>query len=664
MIRFACKKGLRFIDQNQRGWTIIKRLVTGKIQLEDDSGELKNIDLSELNKLWLDGEFVIDENSLSASKNVFYLATPRDLKTFDERNQKLAKYRQQYLIRLDKLEEGFVFTKEKLQPILNDIAKELGNDTPPKVGTVYSWWVKYRATKCITKLIDGRMRSGRKKLSYAYILFEETLSEVYLNIQKEQAKAVVDVMNIKVKNANLGLNNEDKIKMPSQATVYRWVKALHQHLVKHARLGSVEADKEFRAALKSLKVSRILERIEVDHTPLDLVVIDRKTMLPLGRPWLSLAIDRYSRMIVGFYICFHAPSSFSVMQCLKMAILPKDKWLEKYPDINEIWPAHGIPELIATDNGMDLHSLAVEAICLEMGISLLFCPAGEPYFKGAIERMFRTLNSGLIHSLPGSVFSNTDDRGDYPAENVAAIDLETLHHLITKWIVEIYHRTVHRGIGMAPLTLWNQGASQRIIELPAYPEHLDVLVGVPAKRVLFHYGVENDCLRYNSPQLQHIRSRVGGTPLVSFKFYEDAMDYIHVFDEFHKEYIKVPAVNIEYSAGLTRHMHILIRAYAKKTFGNNYSEDQILQSKVEMREIVSAAVKSKKMGVRKDAAKVTAHHSGNVLGNNQSFLEKSQQPAFPIDASPYFLDSGLDDDLPDFGTSKKQEQRITNHECF
>jgi len=302
---------------------------------------------------------------------------------------------------------------------------------------------------------------------------------------------------------------------------------------------------------------------------------------------------------------------------------------------------------------MDLHSQAVEDVCLEMGIEILYCPAGEPYFKGAIERMFRTLNTGLIHSLPGTVFSNTDDRGDYPSEDVAAIDMETLLHLITKWVVEVYHRTTHRSIGMAPLTKWNEGASQRIIELPAYPQQLDVLVGVPTTRTLFHYGVENDCLRYNSPELQLIRSRVGGTPIVSLKFYEDAVDYIHVFDETNKEYIKVPAVNIEYAAGLTRHMHILIRAYAKKKYEGEFSDDQVLEAKAEIRAIVSGAINSKRMGTRKKVAILSANDSEGVLDNDASILEKAQKPVVPKDITPEPLDSGLDDDLPDFGASKK-----------
>ena len=652
MVRFAFRKGLRFIEGGRRTWTLLKRLVTGKLQLEDEQGEVRNLEMGELHKEWLDGKLTIDETSLGAASNVFYLATPRDLGTYDERNQELAKYRHDYLSRLAKRPDGFVFTPKKLRPILEEIAAELGHKEPPAVKTVYRWWCRYRVTKCITKLTDGRFNAGRKKNGPAYSLFEECLYEVYLTQQKDQGKAVIEALTEKVKRANVDLSEERRVKMPGAATVYRWLKALQQDLVLRARLGREAALKEFRAALKKLKATRILERIEVDHTPLDLIIVDKVTWLPLGRPWLTLAIDRYSRMIMGFYISFHAPSSFSILQCLKRAILPKDAWLARFPDIKEAWPARGIPEMIACDNGMDLHGDAFEEICREMGVQILYTPAGHPYLKGAIERMFRTMNQGLIHRLPGTVFSNVHERGDYPSEELSCIDMETLMHVLTKWIVEVYHKTHHRGLRMSPLAKWAEDEQKTIVELPAYPEHLDVLVGIPATRTVFHYGIELDCLRYNSPELQFLRARVGGTPEVSLKYYEDDVGYVHVYDHVMQEYIRVPAVDIEYGNGLTRYMHVLIREYTKKKYGQSWTDDQVLQSKAEIQAIVNDALKDKKMGTRKKAAVAQMHDSEDVL-NNGNALTRAQQPVVEPTHTPDPFDPGLDDELPDFGTSQR-----------
>jgi putative transposase len=358
-------------------------------------------------------------------------------------------------------------------------------------------------------------------------------------------------------------------------------------------------------------------------------------------------------MIMGFYISFHAPSSMSVLQCLKMAMLPKDCLLAKYPDIKEFWPARGIPEMIACDNGMDLHSDAFDKICLEMGIEILYCPAGIPEMKGAIERMFRTLNEGLIHRLPGTVFSNIDERGDYPSEEVAAIDLDTLTHLVIKWITEVYHRRKHRELKMPPLTAWIEGEQQRIIEMPAYPEQLDVLVGIPAKRTLWHYGIENDCLRYNSQPLQLLRARVGGNPIVSFKFYEHDVGYIHVFDEINQEYIRVPAVDAEYATGLTSHLHTLIRQYVERKYGTEQYEDLMLQAKQEIQQIIGEAVKDKKMATRKKVAVVTNQNSDDLLGEREALNEALKPKDEDYGAASDVLDPGIDDDLPDYGVYRR-----------
>lgn len=652
MIRFSFRKGLCFLEMccaKLQRLTLIKRLPSGKLQLEDPDGETSALEPGVIMQRWQEGRYVIDEESLGSASNVFSLATPRDLSTFTENQQDVAKYRYGYISRLEKTEDWPISSPDKLSPHIQAISDEIKDKSPPSPSSIWRWWLKYALTRSMTKLVDGRFRAGRKRDEEGYSLFEEALGEVYMNPQKDQGKAVVEAVKLKVKRANANAEAEQQIKAPSRATIYRWLAGLHADLVARARLGADAGEREFRVAMKRFKVSRILERIEIDHTPLDLIVIDKLTKLPLGRPWLTLAVDRYSRMIMGFYISFHAPSSFTLLQCLKRAIMPKDEWLARFPDIKGIWPAYGLPELIASDNGMDLHADAYELACLEMGIEALFCPAKLPYLKGAIERLFRTFNTGLIHGLPGTVFSNVDQRGDYPSEDLAAIDMETLTHVLTKWVVEVYHLRRHRGLNMPPLAAWQESAKNVVIELPAYPRQLELLVGIPATRTLFHYGLEIDCLRYNSDALRMIRARDGGTPKMALRYYEDDVGYIDVYDPQAKEYIRVDAVDAGYAKGLSKHMHLLIRQYTAKKYGDQWSDEQLLESKVEIQAIVAAAIQDKKMANRKQAAILMVHDSEQALAGKAAFAEAiAPEASRPTEPEPP-LDPGLDDDIPDFG---------------
>lgn len=657
MIRFSFKKGLVFIEINTR-WQLNRRLVTTKLQFENEQGEIKTLTDAEVLSLWGKGEWVVDENTLGSQADAIYHATPRDLSTFPEKWQKRARLRMHYINAIKPNE--IKYNKQVWDALIQSAAKDINDPKPPSSGTVHTWWRKYRVTKSVTRLIPKNIAGFQQARDYRYPIFEDVLSQVYLTIQKRKKIEVVRAVNDRIKQVNLDKTAEEQIPDVHQATVYRWIKELQQDIVDAARLGAEAARVKYRIAMGGLKVSAILERVEIDHTPLDIIVIDKITMLPLGKPWLTMAIDAHSRMILGFYISFNAPSSYAVLQCLKQMILPKDEWLVKFPDIQGKWPAFGIPTLIAADNGMDLHSIALQNSCLELGVQILFCPIASGDAKGRIERYFRTSNDGLIHRLPGTVFSNINERGDYPAEDLACIDMEVLVHIITMWIVDVYSVNFHRGIGTTPLLKWMESAEKSVIELPVYPQQLDVITGIPAKRTVFHYGIELDCLHYNSRTLQEIRRRTGENLQVQLKYYEDDVGFIHVYDPDAKEYIKVDAVDQGYAANLHREIHRLSRAHARKVFGESHSQNQLSEARQAIEDIIKEAIKHKKMGMRKNSANVLMHDSEAVLKSKNPIADALKPVKSGKAIPPADLPDGLNDDLPDLLSKSAKEMDFSN----
>lgn len=645
MLRFTFKKGLVFVVGQER-CQLVRRLVTGKLQLEWESGELENLTDKEVLERWQKGEWVIDQESLGTSKDAIYLATPRDLSTFPASWQEKAKRRLKYIEVVDPNTNKY--RPSQWQVLIDAYAEAIGDAHPPSASTVHAWWVRYRSTKSITTLVP-LTRSGRPRHNDSrYLLFEETIATLYLNHQKLPKLDVFNHLRKKSEELNAGRQPAEQIKAPSKSTVYRWIDELQQDIVDAARLGADAARVKYRMVLGGVEVTQILERIEIDHTPLDVLVVEKNTYLPLGRPWLTLAIDRKSRMIVGFYISFNAPSAHSVLQCLRRAILPKDELLARYPSIKGQWPAYGIPVLIAVDNGMDLHSDALEKTCLELGILILYCPSATPQYKGAVERFFRTMAKDLIHRLPGTVFSNVDERGDYPSEGVACVDLELLVELITLWIVNVYNVKFHRGLGTTPLQAWMEGAAKRPIELPVFPQQLDVLTGIPATRTLFHYGIELDGLHYNSRQLQEIRRRSGENIRIQLKFYEDTVVHVHIFDPYAKEYLQVPVVQSNYAEDLPRSVHRMIRERARRECGENFSSAQLEEAKQTIQDKIRQALRDKKMATRKQGAQLTFHDSEAIFASENPLAEASKPVKSGLPVPPPEIPSGLDDVLPAF----------------
>lgn len=641
MKRFSFRKGLTFIELNRR-WQLQRRLITGRLQFESDEGEIKNLTDKEILHLWNSGKWSIDETTLGINSDAIYLVTPRDLSTYPAKWQEIAKKRLHYLNVINP--QNNKYNRIRWKPLIEKAAIEIGDKRPPSPSSVQSWWKRYHVTKSISALLPRAQNGYLRKEDARYSIFEEIIKTVYLNAQKLPVLELVRKIEQRI--ILLNMHRAEKIKKIGKSTIYNWVANLRSDISDSSRLGADVARNKYRSVMGGLKVSQILERIEIDHTPLDLIVIDRTTMLPLGRAWLTLALDKHSRIVVGFYISFNPPSSYAVLQCLKQMILPKDDLLKRFPDIKNDWPVFGIPDLLALDNGMDLHSDALKKACLELGIQILFCPAATPEMKGSVERFFRTINKGLIHHLPGTTFSNVGERGDYPSEDMAAIDMETLVHLITKWIVDVYNVTPHRGIGDTPKNKWMDSAKHRIIDLPVYPAQLDVITGVPAKRTVFHYGIELEGLHYNNRQLQEIRKISGENMQVELKFYEDQVAYIDVFDPYAKEYLRVEAVHEDYAKDLHREAHRLSRVQARKKFGEQYSMPQLMEARNDIETIIKDALKAKKMGSRKLAANMLMHDSVSVFESRNPIEDVNKPIKRHVTKAPDPLDSGLDDDLP------------------
>lgn len=646
MLRFVFKRGLR-IRSGHREWVLQKKLPNGNLYFETDDGEPLSVQQQEFYRKYLAKEWVIENDGL-VDGEAFYEASPRDIQTFSEKQQQRASRKFQYLNEIIRARGKFISTRSQLKPLIQEIATRIQDSKPPSVVSVYRWYTRFRTGKSVVNLVDHDDKKGRRSsvCGETLELMQSAIDEIYLNPQKNPATAVYEKVCGEIKRMNATRSNLTPLAPPSRSTVYRYINSLEAYSVDQARLGKAAADRKFSMVKGEQTTDRLLERWEIDHTPLDLILV---VYLPdgihtVGRPWMTVIIDKYSRMVMGFYIALHAPSAQSVMNCLKQAILPKDEFLAHFDDIRTAWPAHGLPETLVCDNGMDLHASAVSQVCHALGIQLQFCPAKSPKYKGAIERFFRRLNEGLIHTLPGSVFSNPKQRGDYPSERKACIDMETLTHIIAKWIADIYHQTPHKTLKIAPAVKWQEGLKARpSIELPADPQQLSVIMGIPAQRTLFHYGLEINGLYYNSIPLQTIRRQHGQNIRVELKYYEDNLGYVHVLDPTLKEYLQVPAIKQVYASGLTLDQHEVITRVLKEN--GVQPEQNIFERREELKILICNAQKSKKMAGRKRGALLAGVDSEHPSGKPPTPARPSDVKAPPI-TSERALPPEVTKDLP------------------
>lgn len=493
-----------------------------------------------------------------------------------------------------------------IEPVIEAVAQRIGDESKPSSITVYRWWSKYvNSGYDITSLVQGK-RGPKKSRTYGKsieAILAEVLEEVCLTREQVCWQAGYDAFCSRL--LSLNRMGNQKYEIPSRATFYRMrYQVLDPYQVMVARKGKRAADRHFRTVGKGVSTARILERVEVDHTPTDVMVLNEKTGLPDGRATITLLLDCYSRMPLGFSIGFEPPSQLSVMRALRNAILPKTYVQEAYPDISHEWPCYGIPEVLVCDNGLEFHSEQLKRMCAELDIELVFCPKKRPEYKGSVERFLGTLNRSVCHRISGTTFSNINDRGDYNSVEEASITLSELTRLIHLWILDVYAQDLHRILLQTPSTMWLTG--QHVIEprLPESRDQLDLVLTHQYQRTLSHEGVQFFNLHYNCEELGALRRRSRGKVYVFFRVDPENLGSIWVFDEVANQYIVVPCLSFDYANGLSLRQHHKVRKMRLEKGRGAVNNELLLEHKEKLRVEIQEIGTKKSLRKRTKAARL------------------------------------------------------------
>jgi transposase InsO family protein len=337
-------------------------------------------------------------------------------------------------------------------------------------------------------------------------LIQEVLQESHLNKQKLKISAIRRLIEARCRQVGLAV--------PAYNTVLTRVLQLSSCDRIKARIGAKEAREAATIHRGPFEEAEYpLAIVQIDHTPLDIILVDEAARLPIGRPWLTLAIDVYSRMVVGYCLTFDPPGAISVGLCLVHAILPKDAWLAKF-GLKAEWPCWGVPTTIHADNGKDFRCESLQRACLEHRINIEWRPLRRANFGGHIERLLGTFLQEM-HQLAGTTFSNVAERGNYDAVKTAAFTLREFECWLANLITGNYHQRPHGGLeGQCPLRRYEEG----ILGTPTQPGRgrpsqvrnerrllLDFLPGV--ERSIQEYGVQIDRIIYFSDELRpHVQA--------------------------------------------------------------------------------------------------------------------------------------------------------------
>ncbi len=678
--------GMRFAEQGKEyviserlpdDQLIVRNLLTAELQVRCASDLVNNLFAGHLELIGSENQFSFLKSKMASSRinNLAELADSDLLKAEAMRRFHYVKGVLSSTISS--------LTRETLSPIISRVGYEIKDPRLPSWISLYRWIRTYQAAgRDVRALIPANKARGNReskisghqlehysknnyeKARVVQGLIDEVVNTNYLNTNRPSVRSVYKKLQARIIDENKRRAPQDQLPIPHIVSLHRQIERLDPYEVLSARHGRKYAQEKYRVNRLGARPQHPLERVECDHTKLDLMVVDTQTRLPLGRPWLSVMLDVYSRMVLGFYLGFQPPSYLSLMQCLRHAIRPKSYLSEVYPEIEHEWPSWGLPELLMVDNGKEFYSRHFEDACLQLSINIQYAPPKCAWYKGTMERWFGTLNTQLLHELPGTTFSNIFDRGDYDPAKHALISLDLLLELVHTWIIDIYHQQEQRTIHDTPHHRWLEGIKAQPPKLPPQVEELDVLIGCVCERRISNSGIELFTLHYNSPTLGLIRRSLGKGDKVRVKYDPNDLSVVYVLEPVSNRYISIPALDQQYTERLSLWQHKVVQNYARRRLGEQVDLAALCRARERIEALVNQErVTHRSMGSREKLARFlnigqpdyhqpttpTARESIAPIDNDEKVTRAAALPVFtPATEAGW----GGDYNLPSFVEAK------------
>lgn len=424
-------------------------------------------------------------------------------------------------------------------------------------------------------------------------LIRDAVAELYLTPQRlSAAKIVIEVRQ---------RARQQHVRPPSASTVRRRIAALS--LEERRRRGDVAIPEPVLGTTITAKAP--LDMVQIDHTPVDLILVDPIERRPIGRPWITVAIDLFSRCIAGLHVTLDAPSATSVGLCLANVAADKRPWLQEI-GVDADWPITGRPRRIGVDNAKEFHSEALERGCAQHDITIDWRPLGRPQVGGVVERVIGTLME-LVHGLPGTTFSSVMQRGRYDSDKAACLTLAELERWLAVAIAKFYHLRPHAGLdGDTPLRRYQEGvralaAEGRAPPTPRNPRAFLIDFLPVVRRTLRRDGVVIDHIHYFSDALKPWIERSDTPQRVLIRRDPRDLSRVHILDPDDGGYLEVPYREVS-RPPVSLWEHRLARVRLRQQRRGELDENALFAAIEEMRSI-EAEAKTATRSIRRNRAR-------------------------------------------------------------
>lgn len=630
---FSLHAGLAF-RRGARTFELIRELPDGSWSYEDchtrRPGTMPKPKL--LKSIWAGDIVLMGQDSAPAPKDDKAAALP--LVAYDNlKGAHLERFKRKmvYVVAIQKahLSRGM---RRPIELLIAKVAKRIKDAKAPSSSSVMGWLRAFETSQHAPQsLVDGNAHRVRvcKLKPEMDRLVTESLRKYYLTRDRFSLRHTLTMIHAQadqqVKDGKLAAS-DSRI---SLSALSRRVSAMDQYRVIEAREGAARARMVTRTTMDGTVARYPLDVVEVDHTPLNWVVICDRTGLPLGRPLLTVMIDAYSGYLLGFYVSFYGAGLSSVSGAVRCALSFKADMVAGL-NLEHDWIAEGIPDTVKLDNGLEFHSPVFQRMGWELGSSFTYCRVRTPWLKPHVERFFAsldtlTLTRGRVHKRVANII-NIDPNKD------AAIMFTAFVHGLVRYAVDFYPFQINERKLSRPYDLMQDG----LLSVPParFPHDMERLrmVSALSKQLMVHQGgVELHGLPFGGAELLPMRRAQGENFRAWVKWDPDDMSQIWVQDPISQQWVGSPCRWGDYANGLSWNQHLLTRKFARQEFKNNGSYEYLERARLRLHDHWQESVSWKTRADQKLAARFCGATSARVLSGETVQEAVSRKPPAPVE---------------------------------
>lgn len=230
---------------------------------------------------------------------------------------------------------------------------------------------------------------------------------------------------------------------------------------------------------------------ELDHTELPIWIIPRGKSIRAERPWMTVAIDRQTRYVVGWVITIGRPSAAEVAACLAQSCMGR-----LAPDSETL--VGGVPERVVWDRGLEFLAQSITEMCQRQKIMPVPLPAYTPEGKARLERFWRFLKEDCLSELPGYIDGQRDLSGA-PTTTRRLLGEKELVRIVEAWLTDYVQDHVVSTMRATPLAAWRSDQTP-LRTVPEVALWQDFLVSKDKVKVSKN-GLRFDTIDFVAPEL-------------------------------------------------------------------------------------------------------------------------------------------------------------------